>query len=156
MQHLISRRKKATVHQIDINLKDEIYFPFVPFITRQWPFVLTAMTHVLVRTAVPSLIARCMGPTWGPSGADRTQVGPMLTPWALLSGLIGICAYNHILKQCRLGMLKYFHTTASLRTWVSLLGTILIMKFIPERRIQILLGCQVCVYTYIYIYILKC
>ena len=34
-----------------------------------------------------SLIARWMGPTWGPSGADRTQVGPMLAPWTLLSGL---------------------------------------------------------------------
>ena len=31
-------------------------------------------------------IARFMGPTWGPSGADRTQVGPVLTPWTLLSG----------------------------------------------------------------------
>ena len=27
-----------------------------------------------------SLIARFMGPTWGPSGADRVQVGPMLVP----------------------------------------------------------------------------
>ena len=27
-----------------------------------------------------------MRPTWGPSGADRTQVGPMLAPWTLLSG----------------------------------------------------------------------
>ena len=27
-----------------------------------------------------------MGPTWGPSGAGRTQVGPMLAPWTLLSG----------------------------------------------------------------------
>ena len=27
-----------------------------------------------------------MGPTWGLSGADRTQVGAMLTPWTLLSG----------------------------------------------------------------------
>ena len=26
-----------------------------------------------------------MGPTRGPPGADRTQVGPMLTPWSLLS-----------------------------------------------------------------------
>ena len=34
-----------------------------------------------------SLIVRFMGPTWGPSGADRTQVGPMLAPWTLLSGL---------------------------------------------------------------------
>ena len=27
-----------------------------------------------------------MGTTWGPSGADRTQVGPMLAPRTLLSG----------------------------------------------------------------------
>ena len=33
-----------------------------------------------------TLIARFMGPTWGPSGADGTQVGPMLAPWTLLSG----------------------------------------------------------------------
>ena len=33
-----------------------------------------------------TLIARLVGPTWGPSGADRTQVGPMLAPWTLLSG----------------------------------------------------------------------
>ena len=31
-------------------------------------------------------IAMFMGPTWGPSGADRTQVGLMLAPWTLLSG----------------------------------------------------------------------
>ena len=34
-----------------------------------------------------SLIARSMGPTRDPSGADRTQVVPMLDPWTLLSGL---------------------------------------------------------------------
>ena len=34
-----------------------------------------------------SLRARFMGPTWGPTGADRTQVCPMLAPWTLLSGL---------------------------------------------------------------------
>ena len=28
-------------------------------------------------------IAKFMGPTWGPSGADRTQVGPMLAPWTM-------------------------------------------------------------------------
>ena len=41
-------------------------------------------------TVIIPLTARFMGPTWGPSGADRTQVGPMLTPCTLLSGtLIG-------------------------------------------------------------------
>ena len=33
-----------------------------------------------------TLIARFTGPTWGLSGADRTQVGAMLAPWTLLSG----------------------------------------------------------------------
>ena len=32
-----------------------------------------------------TLIARFLGPTLGPPGADRTQVGPMLAPWTLLS-----------------------------------------------------------------------
>ena len=35
-----------------------------------------------------SQIARFTGgQTWGPSGANRTQVGPMLAPWTLLSGV---------------------------------------------------------------------
>ena len=34
------------------------------------------------------LIVRFVGPTWGPSGSDRTQVGPMLAPWTLLSGSV--------------------------------------------------------------------
>ena len=34
-----------------------------------------------------SLIARFMGPTWDPSGVNRTHVGPMWAPWALLSGV---------------------------------------------------------------------
>ena len=33
-----------------------------------------------------ALIAKFMGPTWGLYGADRTQVGPMLASWTLLSG----------------------------------------------------------------------
>ena len=32
-----------------------------------------------------SLIGRFMGPTWGPSGANKTQMGPLLAPWTLLS-----------------------------------------------------------------------
>ena len=33
-----------------------------------------------------TVIARFKWPTWGPSGAYRTRVGPMLAPWTLLSG----------------------------------------------------------------------
>ena len=35
------------------------------------------------RMSVITLIARCMGPTWGRPGADRTQAEPMLTPRTL-------------------------------------------------------------------------
>ena len=31
-------------------------------------------------------IARFMGPTWGPPGSCRPQMGPILAPWTLLSG----------------------------------------------------------------------
>ena len=35
-------------------------------------------------------IAKFMGPTWGPPGSCRSQMGPMLAPWALLSGYLNI------------------------------------------------------------------
>ena len=41
------------------------------------------------RIVTYTLIARFMGPTWGPCGDDITQVGPMLAPWTLL------CSYIH-------------------------------------------------------------
>ena len=44
-----------------------------------------------IRCQLISLIARFMGPTWGPSGADRTQVGPVLAPGTLLSGMFFVC-----------------------------------------------------------------
>ena len=34
-----------------------------------------------------SQITKFMGPTWGPPGSCRPQMGPMLAPWTLLSGI---------------------------------------------------------------------
>ena len=42
-------------------------------------------------SVITSLIARFMGSTWDPPEADRTQVGPMVAPWTLLSGLLYWC-----------------------------------------------------------------
>ena len=36
--------------------------------------------------AVVSQRSKFMGPTWGPPGSCRPQMGPMLAPWTLLSG----------------------------------------------------------------------
>ena len=52
-----------------------------------------------------TLITRFMGPTRGPSGADRPQVGPMLAPWTLLSGK----SYRHI--WCVFYTLSYLQVT---------------------------------------------
>ena len=37
-----------------------------------------------------------MGPTWGPHGSCRPQMGPMLAPWTLLSGIFILIAVNEI------------------------------------------------------------
>ena len=47
-----------------------------------------------------TLIARFVGPRWDPSGTDRTQVGPMLAPWTLLSGYDLEIPYSTIIKTC--------------------------------------------------------
>ena len=57
-----------------------------------------AMTKLGPRTY--TLIARFMGPTWGPPGAVRTQVGPMLVPWTLLSGHISEWRSTHVHRTC--------------------------------------------------------
>ena len=44
------------------------------------------------------LIARFMRPTWCQCGADRTQVGPMLAPWILLSGLYSLSRWTSYRK----------------------------------------------------------
>ena len=58
----------------------------------------TRITKVFMKSCSP--IARFMEQTWGPSGADRTQVGPMLAPWTLLPGFILACLYIPVLPNC--------------------------------------------------------
>ena len=51
--------------------------------------------HGVAAMRATTPVARFMGPTWGPSGADRTQVGPMLAPWTLLSGNENTSSLNY-------------------------------------------------------------
>ena len=52
---------------------------------------LSAALWLLVTTQ----IAKFMGPTWGPPGSCRPQIGPMLAPWTLLSGYLSLMAQHH-------------------------------------------------------------
>ena len=50
-------------------------------------FTPTELTRKMLQPRlIHSLIARFTGPTWGPSGTDRTQLGPMLAPRTFLAG----------------------------------------------------------------------
>ena len=55
------------------------------------------------------MIARFIGPTWGPSGADSTQVGPMLAPWTLLSGMFFINYFCLIIHANKGVSLQWCH-----------------------------------------------
>ena len=71
------------------------------------------------------LIARFMGPTWGPSGAVRTQVGPMLAPWTMLSGipqspLRQWCGWNSTQHQTWRRALREEFVHASILCWIEL------------------------------------
>ena len=54
---------------------------------------------IIVWVMVITLIARFMRPTWGPSGVDKIQVGPMLALWTLLSGCFLKSALWYILPR---------------------------------------------------------
>ena len=65
--------------------------------------------------------ANFVGPTWGPPGSCRPQVGPMLAPWTLLLGKLTasvqvIILYNgfecyifEIIDICHMGYWKRNH-----------------------------------------------
>ena len=50
--------------------------------------------HPLKYARHPSQIAKFMGPTWGPPGSFRPQMGPLLAPWTLLSGVVSVQHWN--------------------------------------------------------------
>ena len=59
---------------LSLNVLNQLYLRVVRRSPNHW-FLFYCQVHHLMAM---SLIAKFMGPTWGPSGADRIQVGPML------------------------------------------------------------------------------
>ena len=51
-----------------------------------WRLAITLSLRTKGGQAMGPQIARFIGPTWGPPGSCRPQMGPMLAPWTLLSG----------------------------------------------------------------------
>ena len=64
-----------------------------------------------------SLKARFMGTTWMPSGADRTQLGPMLAPWTVLSVLALLKCFHLSLNRTLVFMVR---TKPFCQIWLTL------------------------------------
>ena len=71
-----------------------------------------------------TLVARFMGPTWGPPRSDKTQVGPMWATWTLLSGKPWI-NMNKINTTCCSSLFMY-HTWWEYHSGTPLVWTIVI------------------------------
>ena len=55
-------------------------------------------------------VAKFMGPTWGPPGSCRPQMGPMLAPWTLPSGNPPSTASTKIFFNILQGSILPFHS----------------------------------------------
>ena len=88
--------------------------------------------NIFLNLWLNALIANFMGPTWGPSGADRTQVGPMLAPWNLLGvstkrlllvAMFKFTRYNfgHVMSQCSSTRYSIKHCNDKGRSLIKLL-----------------------------------
>ena len=69
-------------------------------------------TLITIRCQIElSQIAKLMWPTWGPPGSYRPQVGPMLAPWTLLSGVFMHAGATfhaaRISQECRINVAIY-------------------------------------------------
>ena len=52
----------------------------------KWDVIYASGLSPVREQAIPD--SKVHGANMGPSGADRTKVGPVLAPWTLLSGII--------------------------------------------------------------------
>ena len=70
-----------------ISLKKSLWkchFKILPTILSRSQCVKSLLRY---RVQFPTEIAMFMGPTWGPSGSCRSQMGPMMASWTVLSGI---------------------------------------------------------------------
>ena len=73
--------------------KDYTFLKLLPHLL--WANELDSLVNL---SANGTQIARFTGPTWGPPGSYRPQMGPMLAPWTLLSGYLS-CGMWSILQM---------------------------------------------------------
>ena len=66
---------------------NNVYILLPPFCVRHFLIHVLKWQCVFIDQNLASQIAMFMGPTWAPPGSYLSQMGPMLAPWTLLSGV---------------------------------------------------------------------
>ena len=83
----------------------------------------------------PTLITRFMGPTWGPPGADKTQLGPMLAPWISLSGYLSSRASIHKAVRHSKNLVKTRNSIMIVSRWnLTGIPTALLLRYLSNIR----------------------
>ena len=90
----------------------------------------TNMFYEVAFMSNPSQIARFVWPTWGPPWACRPQVGPMLAPWTLLSGLVLVILELSTLGNRSDGVAVFPSDDKNIEEW-ALYSLALILMFSP-------------------------
>ena len=67
--------------------------------TVEFYYSMVQYNTILTYSLITSQIAKFMGPTWGRPGSCRPQMGPMLVPWTLLSGLVNTLDSDAMVTQ---------------------------------------------------------
>ena len=82
-------------------------------------------------TANSPHIAKFMGPTWGPPGSCRPQMGPMLAPWTLLSGSSIIWCKSIFNHEIYIYLFKYKFCHPWILQWKNVYFSLLIALSTP-------------------------
>ena len=62
------------------------------------PLSVRSHNSIVLCSMCISQIIKFMGPTWGPPGSWRSQMGCMLAPWTLLSGWVLMKSHNLLIR----------------------------------------------------------
>ena len=83
-----------------------------------------------------------MRPTWGPPGSCRPQVGPMLTPWTLLSGMV--CTRTTFCRETEVRLIMNRVKLHAVVRYISELLCVQVCCLIPLLRLQLLNNYKSC------------
>ena len=102
------------MHFVELQFMVSFKLHWSLFLSFQFTFAsYNGLIEPMIGLFIVTQIAKFMGPTWGPPGSCRPQMGPMLAPWTLLSGVMNIssCIIRHSTRWQWMAQLHKSHNS---------------------------------------------